>query len=252
MTLTISDRPKRFAFETELVETLRPALPRTLFPRKVSGRIEVFSEVPARIGIPDLTVIRFKPEILQLRHVSSIEPLETVNQIAIALALESGSLSLELLSRKVALPTNLLRNAILPQLRDSGWVVFSNQVEISRRPEAIWAHKKIITIEAKLKDWSGGIAQARRQSLSSDESYIALDAANSEPIKCHIEGLATRGLGVLLAEAERGKVTLVSRPVPNAPDKNSALLGKALIAERCIAMEEKGIYRGEIFPVFGK
>lgn len=71
--------------------------------------------------------------------------------------------------------------------------------------------KKIVAIEAKLRDWKSGILQARRYKSFTDECYLAILADYEKNIDTSL--LDTFGVGLIIFDQSTGELTLKKKPI---------------------------------------
>jgi hypothetical protein len=244
----IRTTPTRFRYEAEMIPILRDALARLTFGRSVASAVEVFTEVPAMHGIPDVAAVRFDLDIVARRRAASVRPLSSDVEVRAALALREGPLATKELASRLQMSTDYVRRAIVPMLVDLNWVQADGGV-LTRNPEAAFAGRRVVTVEAKLRDWRGAIGQARRQQLSADAAYIALDAPSLRAIDGDLDQLAAGGIGVIAVDASLRVARVLVRP--KARPSGRSAVGRMLVAERCLEMLDRGTREGQIYPVFG-
>lgn len=238
----------RFRFESEMIPALRAHLPRLAFGHRPSTNVEVFSEVPAVHGIPDLAAVRFDWDIVALRQSAGVRPLTTDTEVRSVLALRSGPLTSLDLSTRLRMTHDYVRRAVVPLLFQQGWTEANNE-KVTLRSEARRVSRRVVTVEAKLRDWQRAIAQARRQQLSADAAYIALDSGVCRTIEADLRAIAESGVGVISVHADTGVCKVLVRP-RTLPTRLTSV-GRMLVAERCLEMWLRGEREGQIYPVFG-
>jgi len=232
-----------------MIPAIRQALPTIGFGRTVSTEVEVFTEVPAVHGVPDVTAIRFDLTALAIRRAAGVRPLSTDAEVRVALALETQPPTLADLARRAGYSPDYVRRAVLPLLTDGGWATQDQYGAHLRTPASRWGSKRIVTVEAKLRDWSRALRQARRQRLSADAAYIALDMPAVKPIRDSLDRIARGGIGVIGVDAASGRAHVLVRPA--AVRRADSIVGRMLIAERCLEMWQRGEHAGQVYPVFG-
>lgn len=239
----------RFRYEADMIPAIRAALPTMSFGRTTAHEVEVFTEVPAVFGIPDVTAIRFDHAAIARRISAGIRPLTTDAEVRVALALEAQPPTLGELAARAKYSADYVRRAVLPVLVDGGWASRDESGRHVRTTDALWVSKRIVTVEAKLRDWSRALGQARRQRLSADVAYIALDMPAVKPIVHSLDRIARGGIGVIGVDAASGRARVLVRPAP--VHRTDSLVGRMLIAERCLDMWQRGERAGQVYPVFG-
>ncbi len=73
--------------------------------------------------------------------------------------------------------------------------------------------KKLVAIEAKLKDWKQGIMQARRYKSYTDECYLAILADYEKNIDLNY--LKQFGVGLILFDQNNGQIQVKIKPAQN-------------------------------------
>ena len=250
MVARVATRPSeaRFRYEADMVPVLRAWLPRLAFRHESVSPVEVFTEVPAIHGVPDLAAIRFVPEAVRQREEAGVRPLTTDTEVRAVMHLSRGPQRVRELSDLMGMGPDYLRRAVVPLLVDLGWVRFESGW-VERNPAAVWTGRRVVTVEAKLRDWRGAISQARRQQLSADAAYVALDVDVCHRIFADLDHIANSGIGVVAVDAARQAATVLVRP-RRLPRELTAV-GRALVAERSLDMLRRGTREGQIYPVFG-
>lgn len=238
----------RFRYESEMIPSLRNSLPRMAFGHRQTTGVEVFSEVPAVHGIPDLAAIRFDWDAVERRRAAGVRPLATDTEVRVVTALRVGPLRSTDLARRIRMSPDYVRRAVIPLLVQQGWVT-TDGASVELRPDAVWIARRVVTVEAKLRDWQRAIGQARRQQLSADAAYVALDSVACQNIKNDLDRIAAGGIGVISVDAGSGRSTVLVRP--RSLSKARSFMGRMLIAERCLEMWSRGERQGQIYPVFG-
>lgn len=242
------DSGVRFRFESDMIPSLRLALPRLVFGHRPSAAVEVFSEVPAVHGVPDLAAVRFDQGAIERRRSAGVRPLTTDTEVRAVAALGPGPTCIRDLASRLRMTHDYVRRAIIPLLAERGWVFLSDD-QVALRPDAAWVSRRVVTVEAKLRDWQRAIAQARRQQLSADAAYIALDSQACRNIENDLGRISDSGVGVISVSAETGVSRVLIRP--RVVPRRLTFVGRMLVAERCLEMWDRGEREGQIYPVFG-
>ena len=239
-----------FRYEADMVGPLRDALPRLAFRHEPQSPVQVFTEVPAIQGIPDLVGVRFIEKNIDLRQRAGVLPLSSEIEVRTIMALGYEVLDASELAYRTQTSRTYMRRAVLPLLGDLGWIQLRSENQVCRRPEALWVGRRVVTVEAKLKNWQTALAQARRQRYSADAAYIALDAASVGPVGNYLGAIASSGVGVIAVDSKTRLAQVLVRP--ERQDFCSFGAGKILLAERCLDMLIRGTKEGQIYPVFGE
>lgn len=241
-------RSAQFRYESEMIPALRAALPGLAFGHRFRADVEIFTEVPAVHGRPDVVGVRFDTRVLRVRMLAGVLALSGDAEVRAVQALGSRGAEIGEIAARIGMSRDYVRRSVVPLLSDLGWIV-RDADRIVRRPEAQWAGRRVVTVEAKLKDWRRALAQARRQKHSADAAYIALDALSSARVAPHTRQIAEGGIGVLTVHPESGRVQLLARP--SLSSGHATAVGRALLAERALEMMNRGTREGQISPVFG-
>lgn len=231
-----------------MIPAIRFALPRLVFGHRPSGAVEVFSEVPAVQGVPDLAAVRFDWEAVARRQRAGVRPLATETEVRAVAALQQGVLTTFDLASRLRMTHDYVRRAVVPLLVQQGWA-FTDENEVGLRSEAVWVPRRVVTVEAKLRDWQRAITQARRQLRSADAAYIALDSMACRNIEGDLGRISASGVGVISVKAETGACRVLARP--RKISTRATFNGRMLVAERCLEMWTRGEREGQIHPVFG-
>jgi len=242
-------RPATFRYESDLVDVVRDHLAPMVFNRAVRDEVETFVEVPAAFGIPDVSAVRYDWSIVQERVSSGIGPLTSEPAVRAAFALRRRALSVTELAEAIGMSRDHVRRSVAPALRNAGWLVDDPhrlRLKSSARPAAV----RVVTVEAKLRDWHGALGQARRQRYSADQAYIALDVRAAERLRDDLPSMARQGVGVLAVDPVTSTMKVLARPNDHL-DRSRTALGRTLIAERGLELLSRGETAGAVYPVFG-
>jgi len=238
----------QFRYESEMIPALRSALPEVAFGHRFRSEVEVFTEVPAVHGRPDVVGVRFDAAALHVRMLAGVVPLSGDAEVRAVHTLGRGGAEIGEIAARISMSRDYVRRAVVPLLSDLGWIV-RDADRVVRRPEAQWAGRRIVTVEAKLRDWRRALAQARRQKHSADAAYIALDALSSARLAPYAQQIADGGIGVLTVHSDSGRVEILARPAGSS--RHATAVGRTLLAERALEMMNRGTREGQISPVFG-
>src|SRR5690554_2781429 len=99
----------RFRYESEMIPSLRRALPRITFGHRQTTGVEVFSEVPAVHGVPDLAAIRFDWTAVERRQAAGVRPLTTDTEVRAVTSLRVGPLRTTDLARRIRMSPDYVR-----------------------------------------------------------------------------------------------------------------------------------------------
>jgi hypothetical protein len=250
MTMLALTPVPRFRYESDLVDTLRDQLPRLMFSNTSHADVETFTEVPAVRGVPDLASVRFDRAAIAQRRELGIRPLSTDVEVRTVLAMGRCAKTIAELAAGIRSTPEYMRRAVLPMLIDGGWALSTRDGKFARATGAEPVMRRVITVEAKLRDWHGALSQARRQRLSADDAYIALEPSAVAAAANELAYVAESGIGIIVVDAATSEARVWARPKQRLQAAQSAV-GRMLIAERCLEMLERGEHEGQIHPVFG-
>jgi hypothetical protein len=163
---------------------------RTLFP--AIDRVE--TEVPSRLGIADVVLVRTNRRQLDRRLAS---------QLAAVLTQSAAQVLVEVVAGHVAATPPRLRG----QLQASGHIV-RGIGELALAPALLDAYLEIIAIEVKLDDWRRADAQAERYRTYADRAYVALPAERITPA---VRAFYERGAVGLIAVGAPSEIVVAAR-----------------------------------------
>lgn len=238
----------RFRYEADMIPSLKRAIPELAFGHRYRDDVDVFTEVPAEFGKPDVVAVRFDRRAITVRDRLGVQPLLGYSEVRVVHAIGSAGAEIGEISAEIGLSRDHLRRAVVPLLSDLGWIYREGDRYLRRR-EVEWAVRRVVTVEAKLGDWRRALYQARRQLTSSDATYIALDASSTNRVRPYLSELSAAGVGVLTVSAATSVVATLSRPTRSG--KVAGAVGRSLLGERTLAMLAEGRHEGAIGPVFG-
>lgn len=176
--------------------------------RKVIAR----QEFSAGTGIADVVMFSIDDEILAERLNRHKTALTDYRILSTYLAIERGSAkSPAELSKMLNFSIKAINDNILPSLINAGLVemengmLYSIDTIIERSPVL-----KCVAIEAKVKDWKGGIRQACRYKEFADETYLAIYKKHSTVALKNIELFKALDVGLLIVD--NGNVEMIHQP----------------------------------------
>lgn len=249
MTITSARNPSKFRYENDLVDTLEPGFADSVF-RRGDPNVFTFREVPAVRGIPDLVAVRFDPAVVEARQQLGIRNLTSDVEVRVVQTLRhAGPIEIGDLASQVNLTRDYLRRSVLPMLEQLGWTARDgDRVTLQLGTEPVG--RRVVTVEAKLRDWLRAFNQARNQLYSADAAYIALDEASAATALTQVEAIAERGIGVMTVSSNTGRHRVLVRP-KRVLDSKKTSVGRELIAERSFGLWQAGERAGQVSPVFG-
>jgi hypothetical protein len=197
-----------------------------------SRAFKIELELDAGVGLADIVMYRRQPKTSrELRRLSAVSPRlaallapQTAKEIR-----SSADLALLLGLTKTA------ANRVTREFERLGLLRIK-----SSRIEMVQIHtppfQTIITVEAKLSDWSRALVQAYRNRQFADESWVVLDHRFYKPAVAKLERFQRSGVG--LASVDLNNNLYVHYRAPSAPPINSTKRwhAQAALARRvCLA-----------------
>ena len=249
MTTTAARARTRFRYESDLVDVLQPTFADSVF-RRGDSNVTTFREVPAVRGIPDLVAVRFDSKAIAERGVQEVRCLSSDVEVRVVQALRrTGPIDIQTLTGLAGFTRDYVRRSVLPRLEQLGWITVTNGL-VSLRPGTQPVGRRVVTVEAKLRDWLRAFNQARNQLYSADAAYIALDEASAGTARGQLDAIAQRGIGVITVNADTNRPRVLIRPT-RVLDPAKTVVGRELIAERSFDLWRRGERAGQVSPVFG-
>jgi len=208
----------------------------------------IMYEIACTGGIPDVVLLDVDRDALSER--GDRAPLEQPIDVLVMLALQSSPalpISVQALAAECHVSVGHLGRTVLPRLQagrhviaavdGTGWSTAYMFRSLARR---------VVTIEAKLKDWRGGLAQAARHSAIADEAWLVIDESAIRPAAAHPAHFAMFDVGLASLSAE-GRLKQLLAPQLN----RSRQPGRELLVERALALHLAGRVSGDLPRVFG-
>ncbi len=205
--------------------------------------------MPARHGIPDLAAIRFDRAAIARRLARGLRPLTSDTEVRAVLAMGRRETTVAKIAESISMTADYVRRAVVPLLVEQGWVHLDGRTLI-RTPGAEFVGLRVVTVEAKLRDWHGALGQARTQMRSADDAYVAFDTSTVTRLGVDVDKIAASGIGVIAVDPITQHSVVVARPQRRLP-RGRTLIGRTLIAERCMEMLVRNERARQIYPVFG-
>jgi len=177
-------------------------------PRRLVKNPHLLIEPNLPVGQPDVVLvsgIALKNIDMQF-GVLSAEHLRLLHHVY-----SGGSRTLVELSNELSVSESVIRKRV-SSLVDANIIRMCSNGAIARLSKLVFPFKKIISIEAKVKNWKGAIEQARKNKWFSSESYILMpkmrniDSIISEASKC--------GVGVIICSDLNVDIVLAAPKIP--------------------------------------
>jgi hypothetical protein len=207
----------------------------------------VLFEVACRGGVPDATLIDIDQAVLTARVGTSY--LEHPSDVRVMLELQASPaapIPLPALASAVKLTVGHVRRAVLPRLAAGGHVDVTADGVAARYAFRSLA-RRVVTVEAKLRDWRSGLAQSARYAASADEVWLVLDARHCRAAVEHADWFTLYGVAVAGLDAAGGLVRHVAPGVNRSQQPQ-----RELLVERAVALLEAGGVSGPLPRVFGQ
>lgn len=207
-------------------------------------------EVPSSAGIPDLVLINVDGSVAEERNQTG--PL--ADPVALRLLMTASKAadpldrkwSGDFLAEMAGVSWPHLKKSVLPKLIEGGHLEpFQNGWLLSRRFKSV--AKRLVTVEAKLRDWRGAVTQAARHASSADRAWVAMDARAFVPNDALQSWFKPYGVG-LATLSSSGALSKLQPPVA----RRSRPFDRELLAERTWAVLASGRRSGTIPTVFGR
>jgi hypothetical protein len=197
-------RKRRSGLETAMEDAIA-AHADVLF-RTGRGHCWIAGSLPIGAGMPDLTIVRYNPQIVVASEFGARE----VDILAYLRAIPRARA--DTIARRTGQSAGSVERA-LSQLCSARVIRrYGNVFALTRAWRNVLSD--IVTIEAKVHKWQSAINQAMRNAIFCHRSYVALPAraanrASGEPV------LRTLGIGILAVDGRR--VTELRRPRRQRP-----------------------------------
>jgi hypothetical protein len=215
-----------------------------------SGAVAVF-EVPSAAGIPDVVAAVLDADALaaRLRTGFVVEPPMLAAILALSRGLTAGAaLPVADVAAHASVTSSYAAAKVLPALADRGLAERAGSG--SWMATGLWssAATRVVTVEAKLRDWRRGLAQAIRHASGADEAWLVLDAAAARRADAYRAVFEVRGVGLAALDDGGALEPLV------APSGQAEVLPlrRELLAERVAALYCSGQTSGPVGRVFGR
>lgn len=217
---------RRFTSEAEMVDLICSKIVDLLG----HGSYRVFTECPAFPGVADVVIAEFDETAIDYRARHGVGPVldHLMARVLQALRLY-GPLSLDDLAAKLGVSSGYLRRTALATLLREGQIARTKTrvyfPVIDYRPVV----RRIVAVEAKLKDWTQGFYQARRYQRFANLVLLVVDAGYVHRVMPYVNDLRNTGIGLVAANAANGALDMILSPRGSQP---LSMLDYAVIAER--------------------
>lgn len=236
-----------FRLERDMLEPLlarRETLARGL-------AVSHFLEVPSTTsGIPDVVLACLDEDAVSERQRLNLQPLDSVVlRACVGVVTQPGGsgASIGQLADACAISRSRLRRTVLPDLCDAGWIepIGSTWFPTHAYVDAV---EHISTIELKLKDWRRGLDQVLRHAGATDDAWLVIDRARSNPAIQHRDLFASLGIGLATLDASSGELEITVNPT-SARRRD---LYRSALGERLLRLRGLNRVSGTDRPMFGR
>lgn len=209
----------------------------------------VLFEVACTAGVPDIVLLELDRTAIAARRGTGplIEPVDVRVMLGMCSvrAPMSRLWNLEELSSGAGVGVAHLRRTILPRMADLGHIAADGNKWFPTYRFRSFA-RRIVTIEAKLRDWRGGVAQASRHAAVADAAWVAVDARTAGTAVSHPDWFSMYGVG-LASVSSNGEVEQLIKPA----ESHARQPDRELLAERAASLYLSGQVSGPLPKVFG-
>ncbi|MEU3112879.1 hypothetical protein ABZ652_02220 [Micromonospora chalcea] len=232
---------------------------RRLLGRRV-GSVDVFYEVPAVRSIPDIVVAEFDEDEWGRRQAAIVEQPDVMTLLAFQEMTErlGDEVSARALATALGVSPGHLAGSTLLRLTEKGFTKPASRGRWRLVTPYRIPVKTLVTIELKLRDWSGALRQASMHGQGADLSWVVLDGARFDTAGSAAETalpvFAEKRVGLSTLTRE-GVLKVASRAPSGGPYSYSPFMAsaaRALLAERLLELRLEGRNSGPEWPVFGR
>ncbi len=219
-------------------------------------------EVACAAGVPDLVLLELDGKQLALRDGAGpvTDPVGVRVMVASSrlgqpnggdqdteVAGAAPPVTADDLAAPAGVTARYLRQVVLPRMQEAGHLVS----EGSGRWASAYAYgslaRSLVTVEAKLRNWRGGLGQAARHAGTADAAWLALDAEAVRPALAHSDWFEAYGVGLMSVSTSGvvDRLIEVRRSRARQPERE-------LLAERAVELHLSGRVSGPVPVVFGR
>lgn len=206
----------------------------------------VLFEVACAAGVPDVVLLDLDTDAIAARAGTAMltEPVD----VRIMLTMQGSPalpVTVQDLAAAVRVSPDHLRRRVLPRLHAGGHLEQTEGGQWQGCYRFRSLARRVVTIEAKLRDWRGGLGQAARHTAVADEAWLVLGSSGSAAV-ARADWFTTYGVGLALLSTD-GDLTKVARPNVN----RSRQPHRELLVERAVGLHVRGKVSGPLPRVFG-
>lgn len=209
----------------------------------------VMFEVACSGGVPDVVLLDLDADALAER--GDRAPLQHSVDVLVMLLLQTSPampVPLPVLAGECHVSVGHLRRRGVPRLVAGGHVLDGwEQHGLVGSYQFRSLARRVVTLEAKLRDWRGGLAQAVRHTAIADEAWLVVDEAAVKPAAANAGHFTLFDVG-LASLSRDGEVRRLVEPQVN----RSRQPARELLVERAVGLRQAGQVSGPLPRVFGE
>jgi hypothetical protein len=236
-----------FAAEADMLGLIADAVPALAGP----GAVAVF-EVQSAAGIPDVVATVLDQDVIKARMDRGdgfiTDPASLSAFLSLSDATDKGH---ALDTRQVAMAAGVTvpyaRSRVLPGLAERGLVAASPPGRWVATRQYRSPVSRLVTVEAKLRDWRRGLGQAARHAVGADAAWLVLDGACTRSAVGRADLFRAMGVGLAGLDPD-GTLRLLVSP----SDVDVLRVRRELLAERLAELYCSGSASGPVGRVFGR
>jgi predicted transcriptional regulator len=220
--------------ERDIVLALLPFLKKKYKPKRGQA-ILMFPELSVDNGITDIVLFVIREKFFQQRIKADILTGRSSQTAALLIAplYQNKVLEENVLHRYSNLPYYTFK-AMIKHLLSTGAVIRTKPKNTYRISSFMqMALENCIAVEAKVKDWRGGLYQATRHTRFANKTFLAIDSRYIHRPQKHIKLFHANRVGLIEVNLETKKCKIIVAPVK----KNlTSLVGRILANEKAFTL----------------
>lgn len=235
----------RFATEADMLGYIAAAAPTLAGPRAVA----VF-EVQSAAGVPDVVAAVLDPpavaDLAQVGFITDQAKISALLALSDALLADAALNAVEV-ATAAGVSTRYVTSSVMPELVDRGVAVALGSGLWTAKERYRSPALRLVTVEAKLRDWRRGLGQAARHAAGADAAWLVLDSQCTRPAETRTAWFSTAGVGLAGIDQE-GVLSTLLQPTGGEVLRER----RELLAQRVAALCCSGATSGPISRVFGR
>ncbi|MEU2089756.1 hypothetical protein [Nocardia beijingensis] len=246
MTASAQASQARFRAEADMLQPLIDAAP------SFGRRSTVLFEVPCTAGVPDIVLLELDDRAMRARvGAAPLEDSIDVRVMVITAQVRNPTATIwtaDRLAELAGVTSAHLRRTVLPRLAGGGHL---REVAQGWQPTHRYRSlaRRVVTIEAKLRDWRGAVAQAARHTAVADAAWVALDEASAAAAQRNSDWFSAYGVGLATVCVDG---TVTHQIKPGVSRTGRFRFEREFLVERSVALHQAGRVSGELPCVFGR